>query len=117
MIFFLTGLRLRPFKVSQEDRDANMRSPGGPMESIHDAVGLEKLRGQGRIEPNVLRQLRNAFYKKQQTAAEVVLLLPEAQRATFGDEVRFHALELCHQHDSRLDGASKLIYRTAGGHL
>lgn len=87
------------------------------MTSIHDAAALEKLRHQWRIEPNHLRRLRNAFYKKQQTAEEALHHLPEAQRTVFGGAVAFHALELCRRHDSRLDGASKLLFRTARGHL
>ena len=77
------------------------------MVSIHDAVALETLRGHWRLEPNLLRQLRNAFYKKRQTAVEALRLLPEIPRAAFDGAIRFHALELCGRHDSRLDGASK----------
>src|SRR5205807_324616 len=59
---------------------------------------------------------RNAFYKKQQTAAEALLHIPMAQRDAF-EGVAFHVLELHGRHDSRLDGASKLIFRTARGQL
>ena len=87
------------------------------MASIHDAAALETLRGRCRVEPNHLRRLRNCFYKKSQTAEEALHQLPESQRAAFGSGVAFHALELCGRHDSHLDGASKLIFRTANGHL
>jgi 23S rRNA (adenine2503-C2)-methyltransferase len=87
------------------------------MDSIHDAAALERLRGRWRIEPNHLRQARNAFYKKQQTAAQALRQIPEAQRAAFGGAIGFHALELHGRHDSRLDGATKLIFRTARGQL
>jgi 23S rRNA (adenine2503-C2)-methyltransferase len=87
------------------------------MDSIHDAVALEKLRRRWRVEPNHLRQVRNSFYKKHQTMEDALGLLPEAQRAAFRSEVAFHALELHSRHDSRRDGASKLVYRTARGHL
>lgn len=87
------------------------------MNSIHDVAALEKLRGRWRVEPNHLRRLRNAFYKKHHTAEEALQQLPEAQRAPFGNEVAFHALELRSRQDSQLDGATKLIYGTARGHL
>src|SRR5205807_6238721 len=70
-----------------------------------------------RIEPGYVRRLRNAFYKQQQTAEEALGQLPEPQRAVFESEVAFHSLTLRSRHDSRLDGASKLLYRTAGGQL
>jgi 23S rRNA (adenine2503-C2)-methyltransferase len=87
------------------------------MPSIHDLAALEVLRGQGRIEPNHLRRVRNAFYKKHLTSAEALQQLPQSQRDTFGSAVAFHALELHSRHDSQLDGASKLIFRTTRGQL
>jgi 23S rRNA (adenine2503-C2)-methyltransferase len=87
------------------------------MISIHDTPSLENLRRQQRIEPNYLRQLRNAFYKKRQTAAEALQQLPEPQRSPLVDAIAFHSLELHSRHDSQVDGASKLIFRTAHGHL
>jgi 23S rRNA (adenine2503-C2)-methyltransferase len=87
------------------------------MESIHDAAALEKLRGRCRVEPNQMRRLRNAFYKKHQTAQEVLLQVPEAQRTFFESEIAFHSLEFHSRHDSRLDGASKLLFRAARGQL
>jgi 23S rRNA (adenine2503-C2)-methyltransferase len=87
------------------------------MISIHDADALEQLRGRCRIVPNHLRHVRNVFYKKRRTAEEALQQLPESQRAAFGGEVGFHALELHGRRDSRLDGASKLVFRTASGRL
>jgi 23S rRNA (adenine2503-C2)-methyltransferase len=87
------------------------------MDSIHDAAALTRLRSRWRVEPNHIRQLRNAFYKKHRTAAEALHQLPEAERAGFAGEVAFHSLELQSRHDSQLDGATKLLLRTARGHL
>ncbi len=84
------------------------------MHSIHDAAALEQLRRQGRIEPNDLRRLRNVFYKKQQTPDEALGHLSDGQRTVF-DSVRFRSLELHDRHDSRLDGASKLVFTTKEG--
>ncbi len=87
------------------------------MESIHNALAIAQLRGQWRLDPGHLRRLRNAFYKKQATAEQALSELPENCRAAFRDAVAFHALTLHSRHDSRLDGASKLIFRTQRGHL
>jgi 23S rRNA (adenine2503-C2)-methyltransferase len=87
------------------------------MSYIHDDAALEQIRHRLRIEPGHLRRLRNSFYKKHQTPDEALQHLPELQRAAFGSEVAFHALELHGRHDSQLDGASKLLFRTHSGHL
>lgn len=87
------------------------------MHYIHDEMALERIRGRLRIQPGHIRRLRNAFYKKRQTAAEVLGQIPEPQCAAFGNEVAFHALQLHGRHDSRLDGASKLLFCTAGGQV
>ena len=87
------------------------------MVNIHDFAALERLRSHWRMEPNRLRQLRNAFYKKRQTAVEALELLPPADRGAFGAAVAFHALQLHSRHDSHIDGATKLIFRTPSSHL
>jgi len=88
-----------------------------PMISIHDAPRLEQLRAVCKLEPNYLRSLRTALYKKHQAPTEALLHIPEDQRAAFGGAVAFHALELHSRHDSRLDGATRLLFRTAQGRL
>jgi 23S rRNA (adenine2503-C2)-methyltransferase len=87
------------------------------MISIHDDVALEHLRRQAKLEPHLLRQLRNHFYKKSESAHAALNVLPEAQRSFFQAEVKFHSLEFHGRHDSRIDGASKLLFRTCGGLL
>jgi len=84
---------------------------------IHDTAALEEIRRRLRIEPGEVRRLRNGFYKKRQASEEALKELPEPQRREFGSEVAFHSLTLRSRHDSQLDGASKLLYRTAGGQL
>ncbi len=87
------------------------------MYSIHDQAGLAEL-GKGlRLDPHQLRQLRNVFYKKQGSATMALAELSPTQRQAFADVVRFHALELHSRHDSGVDGATKLLFRTAAGNL
>ncbi len=87
------------------------------MPSIHDRAALEAYCRQARLDPQHLRRLRNAFYKRGQTAEEALRELPADKRETFARSVPFHALELHSRHDSALDGASKLIFRTPPGLL
>ena len=87
------------------------------MDSIHDAAALTKLRERWRIDPHHVRQLRNAFYKSRLSAAAALEHIPATQRAGLASGIAFHALELHSRHDSRLDGASKLLFRTATGRL
>jgi 23S rRNA (adenine2503-C2)-methyltransferase len=83
-----------------------------PVNYIHDHAALAQIRRRLRIEPGHLRRLRASFYKKQQTPDEAVCQLPEPQRTAFGAEVAFHALKLQGRHDSQVDGASKLLFRS-----
>ncbi len=85
------------------------------MTSIHDDDALESMRSQLRIDPDQIRRLRNAFYKKHRTAEESLDELPSDMRARVARKIGFHTLELHSRHDSQLDGASKLIFRTAAG--
>jgi len=87
------------------------------MNHIHDNLALEQIRSRLRIEPGHLRHLRNSFYKKHRTSQEALGQLPEVQRAAFDSEVAFHALKLHGRHDSQLDGASKLLFRTTNGQV
>lgn len=87
------------------------------MNHIHDTVALDRVRKHLRIEPGYLRRLRNAFYKQQATPEAALEQLPEPQREAFRNAVAFQALTLHSRHDSQLDGASKLLFRTTGGQL
>jgi 23S rRNA (adenine2503-C2)-methyltransferase len=87
------------------------------MKHIHDPAAIEDLRRRLRIDPQQIRRLRNAFYKKHQTVKEALEQLSEPQRAVFGSEVAFRSLSLQSRRDSQQDGASKLLFRTASGRL
>ena len=57
------------------------------MVSIHDDAGLEELRGRLRIDPDRLRRLRNAFYKRHRDDDEAFRELPEDRRSDFAGAV------------------------------
>lgn len=87
------------------------------MFSIHDTAAVDAWRAGEKLDPNYLRRLRNVFYKKQGTAEAALAELPEQARRSLASELAFHSLELVSRHDSQRDGATKLIFRTAGGLL
>ena len=85
--------------------------------SIHDLSAVEQWRRRHKIDRHRLRQLRLKFYKKHLGAEAALAEVPAESREALGREVEFHALELVTRHDSRLDGATKLIFRTSAGLL
>ena len=85
------------------------------MVSIHDFDAIEQWRRRHKLDGQHLRRLRTTFYKKQKGAEAALAELPEAARADFAETIKFHALEPDSRHDSKRDGATKLIFRTSGG--
>lgn len=87
------------------------------MSSVYDIAALEGFFRSRRVDAQQARRFRNALYKRFAEVEEVLAELPEGVRAEFADEFQFHALTLEHRRDSQQDGATKLIFRTASGHL
>jgi 23S rRNA (adenine2503-C2)-methyltransferase len=84
------------------------------MTSIHDVATIDGLWREHRCDPEDLRRLRNAFYKRCATADIALAALPPQTRGWLAAAVEFHALSLERRHDSALDGATKLVLRTTG---
>jgi 23S rRNA (adenine2503-C2)-methyltransferase len=80
--------------------------------SIHDASAIEALFREYRLDPESLRRVRIAFFKKHLSADRVCELLPPDVRDTLAGQIAFQSLELAERHDSRLDGATKLVFNT-----
>ena len=79
--------------------------------SIFDAPGIERLQRELRIDPQRLRKLRTALFKHFESDELSVADFPFAER------ILLHPLTLDSRHDSQLDGATKLLFRTATGML
>ncbi len=82
------------------------------MTSIHDLEAMDAWRQRRHLDPHHLRQLRLAFYKKHQGSAGARAALPKEVVTEFDEQFVCHALTLHSRHDSSLDGATKLIFRT-----
>ncbi len=87
------------------------------MISIHDRTALAALRQRYRLDPTHMRRMLTLFCKKQRTASESLEALPAEVRNTVAGEIQFHALALDQRHDSQIDGATKLLFRSAAGLL
>lgn len=87
------------------------------MVTIYDIEQMEELRRRNAVQPHGMKLFRNALFKKSQDWEAALSVLPENARADFRGVVRPEVLELVERHDSALDGASKLIFRTDDGHL
>ncbi|MEN1679336.1 MAG: 23S rRNA (adenine(2503)-C(2))-methyltransferase RlmN [Planctomycetota bacterium] len=85
--------------------------------SIYDTRGIDELRRELRFEPGLLRRLRIAYFKKSLGTEAALAELPAGVRDAFAERVEFHPFVLHKRCDSQLDGATKLIFRTAAGML
>ena len=77
------------------------------MSSVYDIQALEE----ACRDPHRLRQFRNAFFKKTLPIEVCLEKVPELT-----GKVDFQCLELLERHDSKIDGATKLVFQTLEGH-
>ncbi len=87
------------------------------MVSILDIAAVDALRRELRIEPHALKRFRIAYFKKSLGVDAALAELPPFSRDATAERVGFHSLTLHQRSDSQHDGATKLIFRTAGGFL
>jgi len=83
--------------------------------SIHRPGVLEGVRATYRLDPQHVRQFRNAIYKRGVAPDEAVARLPSPVRTRLAEEVALTSLELVDRRDSQLDGATKLVLRNRAG--
>ena len=79
------------------------------MTVVYDAMALEALRKDLRLPADSVKSLRNRLFKR---------FLPDSlatNDSALLQQVQLHCLELSHRYDSRIDGASKLLFRTEVG--
>ena len=83
------------------------------MLSIHDSDRVDAFCRRSCIYDHDLKRFRNAFFKKALPVDECLATITPAGRAAFAEHVGFDQLALAERHDSKLDGATKLIFHTA----
>lgn len=74
--------------------------------SIYDMAGMERLQRELRFDPHMLRRLRTAFFKHFDGDEQALAEFPAREH------IAIHPLALDSRHDSQLDGATKLLFRT-----
>ena len=79
--------------------------------SLFDRPGVEALRKELRLDPTVIRRLRVDLLKHFVPDAEGLASFPAP------DRLALHTLSLYHRSDSEIDGATKLLLKTATGML
>jgi 23S rRNA (adenine2503-C2)-methyltransferase len=87
------------------------------MATIYDISAMEALRSRNAVQPHRMKRFRNALFKHARSWNEALAELPENARRDFSENVVFEPLALEERQDSALDGASKLVFRTADGQL
>ena len=84
--------------------------------SIYDTTAVDRLRAELKFEPRRVRALRTALFKKFLGVEAGLAELPADVRDEFARRVEFHTLSISDAHDSQVDGATKLVLRTAAGY-
>ena len=79
--------------------------------SIYNASETESLRRELQLDPHVIRELRNSLLKRFADDDEII------RSSNIAKEVNLHSLEQFQRCDSQVDGATKLLLRTAAGML
>lgn len=85
------------------------------LRSIHDDPELKSFAREVGLGTSELRAFRIGFFKRGVQGADLEALLPEAAREPAKQDLRQGFLDLERRVDSEIDGASKLIFRTAQG--
>jgi 23S rRNA (adenine2503-C2)-methyltransferase len=86
------------------------------LSSIYDKSAVDRLRAELKFEPRRLRALRTAYFKKSLGVGAALAELPADTRQQFSSRVEFHPLAVEDARDSQVDGATKLVLRTASGY-
>ncbi|MCA9258066.1 MAG: 23S rRNA (adenine(2503)-C(2))-methyltransferase RlmN [Planctomycetales bacterium] len=83
-----------------------------PAISLLDRSAVDALRRRLRVDPIVMRRMRNAYLKHFTDVDGALKHLPEAHRSEVRDGVTWQALDLHKRCDSQQDGATKLLFKT-----
>lgn len=83
--------------------------------ALHDRFALERVRRELRIDPQRLRRFKTVLFKKFAGLPEALEQLPAEVRQAFAGQVDLQPLTREMRHDSQIDGATKLVWRTRGG--
>ncbi|QDT70473.1 Ribosomal RNA large subunit methyltransferase Cfr [Planctomycetes bacterium MalM25] len=83
--------------------------------SFYNLSEVDRLSRTLRIDPQMLRHSRIAFYKKSLGFEGALACLPQDVRGSFAESVEFHTLRDRQRFDSNIDHATKWVSRTDAG--
>lgn len=87
------------------------------MIDIHDTPAIEQFCRQRQVNPHRLQRFRNRIYKHFGDPSVALKCLTNDEADLVSHNVWLEQLQLVDRHDSQLDGASKLLFRTQSGAL
>jgi len=82
--------------------------------SIYNKIEVEELRKSLKLDPYVVKQIYNQYFKKATTAEHLPATSPEAKE--FIDSINWQALKITETVSSEKDGATKLLLETQDNH-
>jgi 23S rRNA (adenine2503-C2)-methyltransferase len=85
------------------------------MVSIHDSAGLRRLARELRLDPARLAKVQARYCRSRSSADEALNPLPAPLRTDLEQKIQFQFLTPHSAHDSRADGATRILFRTASG--
>lgn len=88
-----------------------------PRATIFDLDAVERIRSRNAVQPHRIKHFRNALFKNALEWDDALSTLPAEARDDFRRCLSPDCLDLDARHDSKIDGASKLIFRTEDHHL
>ncbi len=86
-----------------------------PLYDVFDEADVELVRRDLRIDPHLIKKFRHRFLRNHGGDDFSLEVFPDELRHRFDGLLQFHTLELADRIDSKVDGATKLLFRTASG--
>jgi 23S rRNA (adenine2503-C2)-methyltransferase len=85
--------------------------------AIHDFDSITRIARAAKAPPDAVRRFGIRLYKKHVPFADALAALPDGAAERVGEGVELSPLALAERRDSRVDGATKIAFRTRDGRL
>jgi len=82
--------------------------------SIYNKIEIEELRKSLKLDPHIIKNVYNQYFKKASTAEKISTIIPEAKE--FVNSINWQTLKIKETISSEKDGATKLLLETHDNH-
>jgi 23S rRNA (adenine2503-C2)-methyltransferase len=82
------------------------------MVTIYDTEAIDEVRSRNAVQPHRMKLFRNTLFKNSGSWLEALGTLPQEAQSDFKESIGFECIDLAERHDSDIDGASKLLFKT-----